>query len=312
MFKRPLLEKGLYVSQLPACLLITGLLLAPVITAAHADELGVITMAEKPLRLIRGTAVYSAIPGTQLHNNDLIESGQSITQIEGLIPGHVALGPNARVAINRSATEITLHLLLGWLKWQPAPSASGQSLHIATGNLNLESSQAASVVSAHDNTVEVFVENGTLRLEELDKRGQAGRQLTLTKEQYSQRMGNEPLSSAGRPPATFIAAMPDSFFDPLLSKPGKTLANVPPAKIRDVEFEDISPWLHAPGPDGASLAKRFSSRLASPVFRKAIIREMGGVLEWETELYRFESRARTQRGSGKSLFPDLSQSRAGR
>ena len=295
------------VNRFSVLLLIAGLLQAPSLLAAPAS-LGVITFAEKPLRLIRTTVLYSASSGTRLQSGDLLESDQSITQIEGLATSTVALGPNTRVAIDRSSGVTTLHVLQGWLKVQPAPGRTGDNLDINTRSLHLDVSRSASVTHVSDNLVEVFVENGTQPLAELDKRGQAGRKTTLTHEQYSQRKGDEPLQPAGRPPATFISAMPNAFFDPLVLLSGKPAANVQPKKIRDVDFEDIAHWLRAPGLNRGALATRFSPRLATPTFRKAIIREMGGSFEWETELFRFESRGRAVKKTLSALPSYLPQS----
>lgn len=288
------------VNRFSVFLLIAGLLEAPSLLAA-TGSLGMITFAEKPLRLIRTTVLYSASSGTRLQSGDLIESDQSLTQIEGLATSTVALGPNTRVAIGRNGAVTTLHVLQGWLKVQPAPGTAGDSLDIDTRTLHLDVSRSASVMHVSNNLVEVFVETGTQQLVELDKRAQAGRKSVLGHEQYSQRKGDEPLQPAGRPPASFISAMPNAFFDPLVLLSGKPVANASPKKIRDVDFEDIGHWLRAPGLNRASLATRFSPRLANPVFRKTIIREMGGSFEWESELYRFENKGRTVKKTAGAL-----------
>jgi len=288
------------VNRFPALLLLAGLLHTSSLLAASSN-LGVITFADKPLQLIRTTVLYSVASGTRLQSGDLLESGPSITQIEGLASSTLALGPNTRVALDRNGAVTTVHLLQGWLKVQPAPGKSGDSLDIDTRSLHLDVSHSASVIHASDSLVEVFVENGTQPVAELDKRGQAGRKTSLGNEQYSQRKGDEPLQPAGRPPASFISAMPNAFFDPLVLLSGKPAPAVAPKKVRDVDYEDIALWLKAPGLNRASLATRFSPRLNTPAFRKAIIREMGGSFEWETELYRFERKGRTAKTPSAAL-----------
>lgn len=266
---------------------------------------GVITFAEKPLRVIRATTLYTATAGTRLQSGDLIESDQSITQIEGLAESNLAVGPNTRVAIDRKGAVTTLHLLSGWLKVQAASSAAIDSLDITTGTIRFDIGHSASVIHVSGNLVEVFVETGSLGLVELGKRGKGTRDATLTEDQYSRRRGEEPLQKAGRPSNAFIEGMPTPFFDPLISLTGKPTANVAPKKIRDVDFEDIAHWLRAPGLNPSSLATRFSPRLATPAFRKAIVREMGGSFEWENELYRFETRGRAVNKTSSALSSDL-------
>jgi hypothetical protein len=187
----------------------------------------------------------------------------------------------------------TLTVLQGWLKVQPAPSDTVGKLAINAGNLRLDVSRSASVMHVGPARVEVFVERGTQHVEELDRRGRPGRVSVLSHEQYSLRKADEPLQPAARPPASFISAMPDAFFDSLVLLSGKPLTDVPPKKIRDVNFEDVAHWLRAPGMNRATMASQFAPRLQTPAFRKAIIREMGGSFEWESALYRVESKSRT-------------------
>jgi hypothetical protein len=275
---------------------------------AAPSDVGVITFTEQPLRLIRASVLYNAASGVRLQNGDLIESERSMAQIEGLATGALALGPNTRIAIiQREGTTTTLHVLRGWLKVQPKPGNTANGLKINTRNLHLDVSRSASVMQVKEELVEIFVENGTQSIVELDKRGQSGRKSLLSHEQYTQRMGEAPLQPPGRPPATFISTMPVAFFDPLILLAGRPARNVQPKKIRDVDFEDVAHWLHAPGLNQAHLATQFAPRLASPAFRKSIIHEMGGSFEWENALYRFESKSRAPKKSVSSARSPLVQ-----
>jgi hypothetical protein len=288
------------VNRFSVLLLIAGLLQTSALLAASRN-VGVITFAEKPLRLIRATALYNVGPGVHLQNGDFIESDQSITQIEGLATSTLALGPNTRAAITQREGVTVVHILRGWLKVQPAPRTAASGLEITTRNLRSDVSRSASVMHVSDTQVEVFVESGSQSIVELDKRGQPGRTSLLSGEQFTLRKGDEPLQPPGRPPATFISTVPNAFFDALVLLSGKPAGDVAPKKIRDVDFADIAHWLHAPNLNRTHMANQFAPRLANPAFREAIVREMGGSFEWETALFRFESKSRTLKKTGDSV-----------
>jgi len=269
----------------------TGLLHVPVLFAASAS-IGVLVLTEKPLRLIRGAALYQAPLGTRVQANDLIESDQSTVQIDELAGTQVALGPHTRIYLQRTGSTTRIGLIDGWLKLQTIPGEKAGDLTVNTATLSLDVSRSASVIHADSTRTEVFVEAGSQTLTERDARGHEGRRTLLNQEEYAQRKGDEPLSAAGRPGSDFIGAMPAEFFDPLPVNLSKKLPTLPLAKVRDVSFDDVSPLLLGTLKlDMRSLATRLSPRLSDPAFRQAITQRFGGTLEWETALYRFERKS---------------------
>lgn len=272
-------------------ILLAGLLYLPNVLAA-AGNIGLLALTEKPLRLIRGATLYQAPVGTRVQASDFIESDQSTVQIDELTGMRVALGPHTRIYLERSGKATRINLLEGWLKLQPMPGVKTEHLTVNTATLSLDVSRSASVIHADGSRTEVFVEDGTQTLTERDARGHEGRRITLKQEDYARRKGDEPLGAAGRPGSDFIGAMPAEFFDPLPVISSKKLPALPLAKVREVNFDDVSPLLLGPLKlDMRSLATRLSPRLSDPGFRQAITQRFGGTLEWETELYRFERKS---------------------
>ncbi|WP_296187481.1 hypothetical protein [Pseudomonas sp. UBA1879] len=276
--------------------LITGLCQVPALLAAPASA-GVLSLAEKPVQLLRGVTLYQAPLGTHLQGTDLIESDQSNVQIDGLAGIRLALGPHTRIYVQRTSNGTDIALLQGWLKLQPVTGAKPEHLTVTTAQLTLDVSRSASVIHADGRHVEVFVEDGTQTLIERNRRGQEGRKTTLKQEEYTQRNGDDPLSAAGRPDSGFIKAMPPAFFDPLPAVSLKKLPNAPLVKVRDVTFDDAAPLLlGAVTFKGRSMAIRFSPRLSDSAFRQAVVQHFGGSLDWETELYRYERKRATPEG----------------
>jgi len=279
-------------NRLSIFVLLSGLLRLPELLAAPAN-VGVLAVADNPVRLMRATSLYQAPAGTRLQATDFIETDQSSAQIDELAGIRVGMGPHTRIYLERSGTTTRIALLNGWLKLQPVPGVKAENLSIRTATLELDASRSASVIHAEGSRVEVFVEDGTQTLIERDDQGRDGRKTTLTQEQYTHRNGLEQLREPGRPGSDFISAMPPAFFDPLPSIAVKKLAAVPLVKVRDVTFDDVSPLLLGPFKPGMrTLATRFAPRLSDPAFRQAITQRFGGTLEWETELYRFERKTR--------------------
>lgn len=272
-------------------LLLAGLLHCPLLFAAP-EALGVLVFTEKPLQMIRTTTLYTVGNGTRLQSGDVLESQESVSQIEGLAIGTVALGPETRIYLERKSRSTDIYLLQGWLKIRASAGASNQTVHINTRSVRVDLNQSAGVIHSSDSLIEVFVENGSPTLTESGNKKK--RKMSLLLEQYAQRKGEEPLQPAGRPPGSFITAMPNAFFDPLVELSGRPLAAVLPKKIRDVEFADVASLLQAPGLDSAALAKRFAPRLTNSDFRKDVLREMGGSFAWENELFRLERKRAAQ------------------
>jgi len=272
-------------------MLLTGLLYIPDLFAA-AGNVGLLTLTEKPLRLIRGATLYQAPVGTGVQADDFIESDQSNVQIDELAGIRVALGPHTRIYLEHSGKSTRINLLNGWLKLQPIPGGKTENLTVKTATLSLDVSRSASVIHADGTRTEVFIEDGTQTLTERDAGGHEGRNITLKQEEYAQRKADEPLSAAGRPGSDFIGAMPAEFFDPMPVILNKNLPALPLAKVREVNFDDVSPLLLGTVRlDMRSLATRLSPRLSDPAFRQAITQRFGGTLEWETELYHFERKS---------------------
>lgn len=253
--------------------------------AANAQTFPVLSFAEQPVQLIRGTGAYVVSPGTRLQAGDILQSGSAGLQIEGLAGTTLAMGSDTRMYIEKIGATTELHLLNGWLKAQPTAAAPASMLAVQFGSLRLEMNTGASVLHAAPGSAEVFVEQGTQSLAELDKRGQPGRTTPLAREQYATRAAYQPAQVAARADKAFVAAMPRQFFDALVPVAGKLGAATLPHKQHDVTYEDIGPWLAgAFGSERQAWVVRFSPRLSDPLFRKKLGDELGATAEWKAVL----------------------------
>ncbi|WP_238535548.1 hypothetical protein [Pseudomonas sp. PAMC 25886] len=281
---------GAHVKKLSILLLLAGLFQLPHVLAAPAT-IAVISFAEKPLHLIRATTLYTIGAGTRLQGGDILQTGGTGIQIEGLAPAIVALGPDTRILIATNSKAAQINLLSGWLKLQPVAASAHASLAVNAGGLAFNVTNSASVIHVGPRQSEMFVEDGRQPVTELDNHGKAGRTLTLNHEDFAQRAGDAPLKTTARPEQAFVDALPRPFLDPLVALGKKIPAAPALKKERDVTYEDIAPWVVSPlNLSQQMLASRFAPRLTDPAFRQAVKTNRGGVLEWEIELLRLERR----------------------
>lgn len=281
---------GANVKKLSIALLLASLLPVALVHAAPTS-IAVIAYAEKPLKLIRATTLYTVGPGTRLQGGDILQTGAAGVQIEGLATATLALGPDTRILIATNSNAAQINLLSGWLKLQPVAGNSHGNLAVTTGGLAFTLTDSASVIHVGKRQTEMFVEDGSQLVSQLDNRGKADRSVTLGHEDFAQREGDAPLKRVPRPEQAFIDALPPQFLDPLVPLGKKTPKATEPKKERDVTYEDIAPWVVSPlNLSQQMLASRFAPRLNDPTFRQAVKVNRGGVLEWELELLRLERR----------------------
>lgn len=201
---------------------------APVVPSA------VITFTEQPVRLARGTSMYSAVRGAVLLANDLVDTGKSTLQLDAG-GSTVALGPDSRVFIRNGAELV---LLQGWMKVHGAPSRGPR---LATAALQFDSTGASVTLHALPGTTELFAESGDLQVTELAP-GKAGRTIRVPREQYAVTNGAQPLKLAAHPPQAYLAGMPRAFLDALVPVAVQG-PPVPPRFEHAATLAELAPWL---------------------------------------------------------------------
>jgi hypothetical protein len=270
--------------------LLPCLLLMPLPSPAQTSApAAVLTLAEQPLRLIRGAAVYRAPAGIAVQKDDILETGAAGAQVEAGPNAIFALGPQTRVLVldlPSGGKAAGLALLQGWVKLM---ANTGKPAQVITPALQVSLAAGSTIVkSAGDGRDAVFAEEGAQQAAAVEK-GRAGAPLKLAAEQYAEADPAKPQPVAGRPPRTFVAAMPPSFRDRLAQVPnaaGRPAAGkAAPGKEREADFADVEPWLTAQLPGVKSFVARFRVRLADPAFRKQLERALGQQAAWQAALH---------------------------
>lgn len=251
--------------------------LAPATGAPPPVAKAVLTLAEPPLRLIRGATVFRAGAGVALLQDDILETGAGGAQFEAAPDAIVALGPQTRVLVANFA-PLELNLLQGWVK----VSARGRRALVATPALQVLLASGTTIVG----TQAVFAEEGEQQAARIDAQGRAGPPLKLGVEQYAALDPANPQLVAGRPPRAFVTAVPAAFHDRLMAAPRVPNAGkVAPVRERDADFADVSPWLQASLPGRRGFVARFRPRLADAEFRRQLERTLGQSADWKPVLH---------------------------
>jgi hypothetical protein len=253
---------------------------------AQAAARAVLTVADQPLRLIRGATVYQAGSGVAVQKDDILETADAAAQVEAGADAIVALGPHSRVLVaglaadGRSAVE--MELLQGWINVY----AKGRRTVVVTPALQVTLASGSTIVHAGDGQDAVFAEEGDQQVARVDDKGKTGAVLKLAAEQYAGLDAGKPHLASGRPPRAFVTAMPPAFRDHLAPAPDvKNPGKVPPVKEREAGFADVDDWLASTLPARRRFVARFKPRLLDPDFRKQLDRALGQSPEWKPVLH---------------------------
>jgi len=277
--------------QKPQLLYIFLLALLVSMGSVFANPIPVITMADKPVQLIRGTVLYRAATGVGIQKGDFIETGPDMIQIEASPSITLALAPNSRLLINEMAgldnrSRIGVTLLNGWLKLVSKLAQTNKPVLITSTTLQMRGGAGSLIVHSDTNTTKIFVEEGGLEVTGTDDGAKSEPWLKVKQEQYVTHVMDQPIKIAERPARDFISGMPQSFRDPLISVATKLQGKIlPPTKTREVNYADVEAWLTSDLPNKKYFVKQFSPRLRDADFRRSLDAKLGQSLEWKGILH---------------------------
>lgn len=251
----------------------------------QAADAATLSYAPAPVRLIRDINVDIAGPGTPLENGDILETGDSGAQVEGLGTTLLAIGPRTRVAIGLVRGKAEVALLTGWLKVQRKESEPVATVVIATPHLRVAPAVGAVMIQVAPDGESLFSASGVHPVSELDARRQSVRQVNLSNEAFLELKGTANLKTAARPSREFIASMPVSFRDPLVAVAGKLKIKAVPKLDHSVTFGDIDAWLATDVGTQKIFVSRFKVRLKDTLFREQLDAALGQSPQWKPLLH---------------------------
>ena len=241
---------------------------------AFTAEVGVVTIAEGPARVLRGTVWYMLAAGAPFQEGDVLDAGdRTQVQVELASGGTLnVVGPAALFAVSipirndKQDAPMEFALDKGWLK---LVSPAGAGMRIRAPSATVTAADATIVTRQDGKMFELFVESGSARIADTTRTGRDGAVHDAKSGEYWSREGDKPFVTERRAPAKFVAAMPRHLLDRLATLAAKFKGKRTPLSVdREITLAEADPWLT--GPYRRAFARRLSGRLADPTFRKAV------------------------------------------
>ncbi len=275
--------------------LYAALLIVLAMLPAHGAEttLGVITIAEGELVVLRETREFAAAEGLRLRSDDIVRSRDStrLARIE-LDDGTVLdLGPATELLLQprafSTATErgLSLYLLHGWLKLATAPSKGASNVVLAMPQLGLARLTGSVVVRATPQASLVFVETGRADVFERADGQPAGPHTLKDGDAFAARAA-QPGALLRRPPADLIDGLPRAFADSLPRRAALWQGRVVEAGAgSEPVYASVAPWINAEALLRPSFVQRFSPLARERGFRASLVAELRAHPEWARVLF---------------------------
>ncbi|MCG6875939.1 MAG: peptidoglycan-binding protein [Betaproteobacteria bacterium] len=228
------------------------LLLPFTVGAAANDAAPVVTIVEGRSTLASGLHGYIAVPGMQLRQCEIVQTGpQSLVQVEFPDGSRIELGPDSRFLSDvptpvGSARAIGPYFLgSGWLKLTVAKRDNAPPYRINTPYFDLVMNSGVAVLNVADGG-RFFIEQGSaLALDASGARGGGAGTSVAANQTYSRKSAESRPGVVNRADPAFVKSMPPSFRDTLPAMYAKVkgrTAQLKPAP--DYDYAAVSAWLN--------------------------------------------------------------------
>jgi hypothetical protein len=263
----------------------------------YGADVGVVTIVDGNVRLLRGVSWYKLVEGARVQDGDVIDAAdRAQVQVE-LVAGPSVnfVGPSQVLAASAGSREgkqpapAEMYLTRGWLKL--AVKAPGVALRVRSPAGTIVASDAVTVMHAEAEVLEAFMERGSAKLIEPGKGAADGTAHEMKGGDFAIRAIDRPFATAGAAPQKFVAAMPRHFRDPLPARAAQyQVAHVQLVADRPINYAEAEPWLT--GPHRRVFLKRFQPRLGDPEFRGPVMAKLQAYPEWQAALAPAEGQAK--------------------
>jgi hypothetical protein len=276
--------------SLPVLLRPAAALLALVPAWAAAASIGLFTIVDGEVALLRDTQRLDAAEGVHLHADDIVRTGVQtrLVRVE-LGDGTVLdLGPDTELLLPRAGTALqergpTAYLARGWLKLTNTGGATNAG--VASGTLDLRRVAGTALLRLGPDVQAGFVESGAA---ELVDRGDARNPRTqpLREGDAFARHGNEPARVVRHMPAELLQGLPRAFVDSLPRRTARFAGTaVEPHGAGDVSYADVAYWLNGDASLRPQFVARFTPLARQRDFRAKLVADMRNHPEWDKVLF---------------------------
>ena len=273
-------------------LVLVAAMLAPCLAMA-ADIVGTITILEGQALIYRGSGRLHAAEGVRVAPGDIVETAAStFAQVELADQTVAQFGPATRVMINAAAPKQkagrSLYLMNGWVKLVSTKRDAGAEpgFELRSAQFEIAPAPGVIVLRAAADTVEMFVENGSMRIAERQPKASATTTVSVKGGDFYQSKPPARGTVASVASPAFVADMPRPFRDSL--PPRLERFRERQVAARDAPafaYADVEDWLQAEPAVRRPLMQRWRSKAQDPAFRAALISQLKAHPEWDPILF---------------------------
>lgn len=273
----------------PAALACVALCLLLGVSPARslAAPIGIVTIAEGELSVVRGSQHFAATEGLRLHDDDIVRTGAEtrLARIEFGDGTALDLGPSTELLLQpRAAGRLgeratTLYLARGWLKASTGP---GGAAGLASPLADLPQLQGTAVMRVTPKAALVFVESGRAQV----AGNGSDAPIALADGDAFVHRASEAASRVRRPPADLLQGLPRAFADSLPRRAARFQgAPVEPGPARSVAYAEVAAWIDGEPALRSLAVQRFAARARDRAFRAALLAGLRSHPEWDRTLF---------------------------
>lgn len=258
---------------------------------AAGQPIGVLTIVDGEIIVLREAAKFRGAPGLRLQTDDIVHSrgDARLARIEFAGGGGVIdLGPATKLLLHPlfappEARAAAAYLLQGSAKLASAPGDAGAKPVLASPALDVRASGSVVVQVTNDSTF-AFVEAGSALLTAHADGKPAGSHALAEGDTWVA-PGASAAKIVPRPPLEFRQALPRAFADslPLLASRFAAI-DVEPAGTREIDYADVAAWIDAEPALRPAFRQRWVAKAREPAFRAALVAGLAAHPEWRTLL----------------------------
>jgi hypothetical protein len=282
---------------------LAALLLAlAALPAFGADApIGVITIVEGELVVLRETREFTATEGLRLRADDIVRSRDSTRLARIELDGGAVLdiGPATELLLQPRAfaapTErsTALYLLRGWLKVTTSADKAATGVALASPQLGVARVAGSVVVHALGSASLVFVETGKADVFERTEGRPAGAHTLRDGDAFAARTAL-PGELRRRPPPDLIDGLPRAFADSLPRRAAQWQSRVvEPGPATELAYAGVAAWINAEAVLRPSFVQRFNTLARDRRFRAGLVAELRAHPEWDRTLFPEKYRPKT-------------------
>jgi hypothetical protein len=256
---------------------------------AHGNTVGLITVSDGPVEVVRGGARFDAREGMALQAQDIVRTlpGARMARLETSQGAAIDLGPGTQLLLYPATTpwpgerSALAYLAMGWAKLSAGASSGAAdtsatglataSVHVAPSALGVVLVQAQADGVASASNIFAFVESGGAQLSEYaatppGKKSNPSKTVPVAlaegqayRRSSAQSSGNLPGDLLARASAAQLSQVPPSLKDSLPRRAARfSPATAPQPAYLSLQGVDLAVWAQVAEPLRTHLARRFA------------------------------------------------------